>query len=188
MSVKEPDEQVLELMEDFLKLPAERFKDAEKVWCELSEFIPELETATKEEPPLSKKLGELTNALKHSASKLTRSVSASKGSLADDWKSFAERDLESMKDEVMALQEFILEERDRLKKGLRRATLWKNGCIDPERLFKELHEMGAISERTWVLIMTHPASLREVKDREASERLRRIAKLHLELQEVRSGG
>jgi hypothetical protein len=182
------DERALKLIDAFLKLPGDGFKAAEKLWTELTKSIQELEVAVKGDPERSNLLRKTVVRLKASASKLARSASVISGPLREDWKRFAENDLEALKDELLALQEFISAEREFLGRALRRVALWELGLADPERLFKELHQAGAISERTWVLIMTHPKSLREVKDREVSDRLRKIAQLLFELQEVRSDG
>jgi hypothetical protein len=182
------DEEVLKLIDTILRLPSDGFKAAEKLWAKLAESIRELEVAVKGDSGRSNRLGEVVTRVKASASRLARSASAASGPLAEDWRKFAKTDLENLKDELLALQEFISAEREFLRQALRRAALWELGEVDPERLFKELHQTGAISERTWALIMSHPASLREVKAREASECLRRMARLLLELQEVRSCG
>jgi hypothetical protein len=182
------DERALKLIDAFLRLPSDGFKTAEKLWAELAGPIQELGVAVKGDPQRSDRLRKAVTRLKTSASKLARSASALSGPLREDWKRFAENDLEALKDELLAFQEFILAEREFLSRALRRVALWELGLADPERLFKELHQAGAISERTWVLIMTHPKSLQEVKNGEVSDRLRKIAQLLFELQDVRSDG
>jgi hypothetical protein len=186
LKTKTADERALELIDAFLKLPSDGFKVAEKLWTELTKSIQELEVAVKGDPERSNRLEKMVARLEASVSKLVRSASSVSGPLREDWMRFAENDLEALKDELLALREFISAERGFLGRALRRTTLWKLGLVDPEHLFKELHQVGAISERTWILIMTHPKSLQEVKDREVSGCLRRIAQLFFELQEVRS--
>ncbi len=188
MKENKSDERALALIDEILKLRHDRFSAAKKSWSELAELLKDFEIAARSDKRRANRLKKITFLLNNAASKFIRSVSAANGPLADDWRRLAKRDFENFKDELLGLQEFILAERDFLSKALLRANLWKLGEVDPERLFKELHEAGAISERTWAVLVSHPTSRRDLKDRDASASLRRLAQLLVEIQEVRSGG
>jgi hypothetical protein len=175
------------MIDDFLKLPNDRLKAGGELWSKLREVIEELRIVVKEDSTRSTRFEEIETRLQTSASKLAKSMSVLNGPLAEDWKRLARNDLETLKDELVALQEFIVSEREFLKHAFRRVALRKAEEVDPKRLFEELHEARAISERTWALVVSHPAPLRANKS-EISQRLRNLAWLLLELQGVRSSG
>jgi hypothetical protein len=134
------------------------------------------------------RLAELGVSLKAAAAKFLQSLLNARhgGPLRGDWVRFAERDFIKLKDEVLALREFLVEEADFLKFACLRARLRNLSKLNPEKLFEELYEERAISERTWVLLMAQPNSWRKaLKDREVSGELARISGWLLDLQEVR---
>lgn len=178
---------VLAAVDGILELPQNPSRVG-TIWQELDPMLDQLSSAAKIDATHYKRLYELLSPLKAAASVFVQSVVNAKvgGSMRDDWMRFAERDLVRLKDELLALREFMVEEADFLRFACLRVQLEGLGRTNPEKLFEELHEAGAISERTWVLLMTHPASWsKALKDRELSRQLARISGWLLDLQEAR---
>ncbi len=183
-------EAALGLINHILELPPNNPSSAHKPWQNLDPMLGEILSATKIDAVRHVCMTKLIVSLKAAASELIQSLLNSKqgGSLRGDWVRFTERDFIKLKDELLALREFFVGEADFLRFVCLRTQLKKLGEIDPEKLFKELREAGAISERTLVLLMAQPSSWRKLlKDREFSEQLVRIAGWLLDLQETRMG-
>ena len=180
-------EALLTVVDRFLELPPQEVSSAGGLWPNLNNVLDWVLGATKFDVPRHGRLAELVASLKAAATKFIQSLlNARRGdSLRDDWTRFAERDFIKLKDEILVLREFLVGKADFLKFACLRARL-KDLRVDPEKLFKELHEGRAISERTWVLLMTQPNAWRKaLKDREISEELARISGWFLDLQEAR---
>jgi hypothetical protein len=91
-----------------------------------------------------------------------------------------------MKDELLALKEFLVVEAEFIRFSLDRTQLLLAGRCDPEKLFRELHEAGAVSERTWVLLMSYPGSWKKAVEKPGvAEQLQQISRRLFDLQEVR---
>jgi len=181
-------EAFLTIVDRFLELPPRDVSSAGGLWPKLNNMLDWTLVATKFDAPLHGRFAELVASLKAAATKFLQSLlNARRGdSLRDDWTRFAEHDLIKLKDEVLALREFLVDKADFLKFACLRASLRDLSRVDPEKLFNELHEGRAISERTWVLLMTQPNAWRKaLKDRKISEELARISGWFLDLQEAR---
>ena len=181
-------EELLTVVDRFLELPPRDVSSAGGLWPKLDNMLDWILVATKFDAPLHGRFAELVASLKAAATKFLQSLlNARRGdSLRDDWTRFAEHDLIKLKDEVLALREFLVDKADFLKFACLRASLRDLSRVDPEKLFNELHEGRAISERTWVLLMTQPNAWRKaLKDRKISEELARISGWFLDLQEAR---
>ncbi len=181
-------EAVLTLVDRFLELSPQEVSSAGILWTKLDNMLDWALGATKFDAPRHGRLAELVASLKVAATKFLQSLlNAGRGDpLRDDWTRFAKRDFIKLKDEVLALKEFLVDEADFLKFACLRARLTDFSKIDPEKLFKELHEGQAISERTWVLLMTQPNAWRKaLKDRKISDELARISGWFLDLHETR---
>lgn len=179
---------VLAAIEKILEVPPESPGMAASLWPELDISFNRMLDATKvdsmKQGPLTKLLAKVSTA----ASRLKQSLTNAKitGPVREDWMRFAERDLVAFKDELLALKEFMVEEADFLRFVCLRAQLKDISGANPERLFSELHEAGAISERTWVLLMAQPNSWRNVRrNHELSKQLELISVWLLDLQEMR---
>ena len=178
---------VLAAVDGILELP-QNPSDASSLWQKLDPMLDEMLVAAKVDPARHWRLSEVLSPLRAAASELARSLSNAKrgGSMRGDWMRFAERDLIRLKDEMLALREFMLGEADFLRLACLRTQLEGLGRINPEKLFEELHEAGAISERTWALLMAQPNSWQKaLKDRELSKQLARISEWLFDLQEAR---
>ncbi len=181
-------ESFLAAVNRFLELPLKDVSSAGGLWPKLDNMLDWALGAIKFDTPHHLRLAKLVSSLKAAATKFLQSLLNAKrgGYLRDDWTRFAELDFIKLKDEVLALREFLVDEKDFLKFSFLRARLTTFSKVDPEILFKELHEGQAISERTWVLLMTQPNAWRKaLKDRRISDELTRISSWFLDLQETR---
>ena len=132
-------------------------------------------------------LDELTARLKQTAARLSQSSLSLKrgGTLRCDWLRFAKHDLIKFKDEILALREFLVMNEDFVEFACSRARKGKPR-VDLEKLLNELHEVGAISERTWALLMSRVGEWQKAsKDRAVAEKVARISNLFFDLQEAR---
>lgn len=175
-------------IEKILDSPTESPSAAATMWAEVDASLNLMFEATRMDRAKHGSLGKLLAGVKAAASRLRLSLSNAKasGPVREDWMRFARRDLLALKDELLALKEFMEEEADFLRFACLRAQLRCPGEAKPERLFRELHEAEAISERTWVLLMAQPNSWRKVrKDREISRQLELLSGWLLDLQEMR---
>ena len=181
-------EAVLTAVDRLLELSPREVSSAGELWSKLDNILDGLLGAAKFDAARYGRLAELVASLKAAAAQFLQSLLNMRrgGPLRDDWTRFAERDFIKFKDEVLALREFLVGEADFLKFACLRARLRDLGRIDPEKLFEELHEERAISERTWVLLMAQPnAWQKALKNREVSGELARISSWLLDLQEAR---
>jgi len=181
-------EAVLTAVDRLLELSPREVSSAGELWSKLDNILDGLLGAAKFDAARHGRLAELVASLKAAAAQFLQSLLNMRrgGPLRDDWTRFAERDFIKFKDEVLALREFLVGEADFLKFACLRARLRDLGRIDPEKLFEELHEERAISERTWVLLMAQPnAWQKALKNREVSGELARISSWLLDLQEAR---
>lgn len=178
---------VLAAVDGILELP-QKPDEANSHWLKLNQMLDQMLAATKVDSARHRRLSEVLSPLRAAASELARSLSNAKrgGPMRGDWMCFAERDLVRLKDELLALREFMLGEADFLRLACIRTQLEGLGRINPEKLFEELHEAGAISERTWALLMAQPNSWQKaLRDRELSRQLARISGWLFDLQEAR---
>lgn len=181
-------EALLGAVDGLLELSPQGVNSAGGLWPKLEGMLDGLLGAAKFDAARHGRLAELAASLKAAAAEFLQSLLNARhgGPLRGDWARFAERDFIKLKDEVLALREFLVEEADFLKFACLRARLRNLSRVDPEKLFEELHEGQAISERTWVLLMAQPNSWRKaLKDREVSEELARISGWLIDLQEAR---
>ena len=181
-------ETVLRAVDDLLELSSHRASSVGGLWQKLEEMLGGLLEAAEFDAARHGRLAELMNPLVGEATKLTQSLHNMSRSdpLRGDWARFAERDLLRLKDELLGLREFLVAEADFLKFACLRAKLRHPSIINPEKIFEELHRAGAISERTWVLLMAQPNTWRKaLKDRETSQELSRISSWLIDLQEAR---
>ncbi len=181
-------EAVLTAVDRLLEVSPREMSSGGELWSKLDNVLDRLLGAAKFDAARHGRLAELAASLKAATAQFLQSLLNARrgGPLRDDWTRFAERDFIKLKDEVLALREFLVGEVDFLKFACLRARLRDLGRVDPEKLFEELHEGRAISERTWVLLMAQPNAWRKaLKDREVSGELARISGWLLDLQEVR---
>jgi len=180
---------VLAAVDGILEVPQDPSR-ANSLWRKLDKMLEQMLFAAKIDAARHQRLSEVLSPIRTAASKLTQSLANAKrgGHMRSDWMRFAERDLIRLKDEISALREFMIKEADFLRFVCLQAQLEGLGRINIEKLFEELHEAGAISERTWALLMTRQNSWQKaLKDRELSKQLARISGWLFDLQEARKG-
>jgi hypothetical protein len=103
-----------------------------------------------------------------------------------DWMRLAQRDFAALKEDLLALREHIVVEADFIKFICLREQIGELGGTKPAKLFEELHQASAISERTWMLLMSQPGSWRDsLKEKEVARQLSQISSWLLDLQEAR---
>lgn len=183
-------EVILEMVDALLDLSPHGLNSADGLWPKLDGMLDDLLEAAEFDVARRGHLAELIAPLKTAAAQLLQSLLNFKrgGLLHEDWARFAEHDLIRLKDELLAMREFLVAEADFLKFACLRARLRRPGGVNPEKLFEELHSQGAISERTWVLLMSQPGEWRRaLKDSGLTQELARISSWLLDLQDARKG-
>lgn len=139
------------------------------------------------------RLQELTRAFNSAVAKLSQSVSNLKrGPLKSDWARLAERDLIVVKDEALALHEFLSKNYERLRSAIERAGTRRGRDIDLRGLVEELRREQAMDERTWVLFVGYLGESglpwqRELEDEKILEQLVRISSWLSDLKQLRGG-
>jgi hypothetical protein len=132
------------------------------------------------------KLNQLHAAVDQATSQLVRSIANIRkdGRLREDWARFAKCDMTRLKDDVLALREFLVVNSDSFKPlshsiGMR--------CINLERLLEELQKERAISERTFVMLTVYLArkGLSRSEDPKIIEQISSISTHLSELQKIR---
>lgn len=181
-------ENLLGAVDALLELSPRGVNFAEELWPKLDGLLDELMEAVKFDEAHHGHLAGIVAPIKAAAARFHQSLLnlGRKGPLRGDWARFAERDLVRLKDGLLALREFLVGEVDFFKFACLRAMLRKPGKVDPQKLFEELHDERAISERTWVLLMSQPNEWRKLlRDRGVAEELARISSWFLDLKEAR---
>ncbi|MGQ9787731.1 MAG: hypothetical protein ACUVQM_00210 [Candidatus Hadarchaeaceae archaeon] len=134
------------------------------------------------------KLCKVVNLVRSSLARFFCSLANARdsGELRDDWIRFARNDFLQLKEDLMALREFLVENSDFIRLVCLRDHIDELAGTEPERLFEELHEAGVVSERTWVLLMSYPGCWRELlRKEEILKQISRLSAWLLELHEVR---
>lgn len=153
----------------------------------LTDVLDEILSNARFDPERRRRLNELNARLKQMAARLSQSSLSLKrgGTLREDWRRFAQRDFVKFKDEVLALREFLVMNEEFVEFACSRARKRKKR-VDLELLINELHENGAISERTWVLLMSRLGEWRKAsKDQAVADRAERLSNLFFDLQVAR---
>lgn len=157
-------------------------KGSAKVCKAIREFREAIEPNVNQRDGLNK----LYAAVDQSVSQLTQSlVNLRKDRrLRGDWARFAKRDIIRLKDELLALREFLVVNLNSFKPISPSIGVYSENL---ERLLEILQKERAISERTFVMLTTHLAKngRSRPKDQKIIEQISRIS-VHLsELHEIR---
>jgi hypothetical protein len=157
-------------------------KGSAKVCKAIREFREAIEPNVNQRDGLNK----LYAAVDQSVSQLTQSlVNLRKDRrLRGDWARFAKRDIIRLKDELLALREFLVVNLNSFKPISPSIGVYSENL---ERLLEILQKERAISERTFVMLTTHLAQngRSRPKDQKIIEQISRIS-VHLsELHEIR---
>jgi len=184
-------EGLLNEIDGLVKLSSSNFSEASKRGAAICKAIEEFKDAV--EPNTSQRdgLNQLFAAVDRAAGQLTQCMLNLRKDrrLRGDWARFAQRDLIRLKDEVLALREFLVSNANSFKPSSRMSA---RPSVDLEKLLEVLHEDNAISERTFVMLTAHLAQNGRSKPKDPAiiEQISRISAYLSELHEIRrvSGG
>jgi len=181
-------ESLLADLDHILELPQNNPGAASRLLRRLDQNLERVLEAARIDETHRQDLFRIVMPVRASTAELTQSLKSAKedDQLREDWSRFARRDFAVLREELLALREHMVEDADFLRFACLREQLGELGGTRPERLFEELHEAGALSERTWLLLMSHPGSWREsLRDREISKQISQISAWLLDLHEAR---
>lgn len=169
-----------------VKLSPSSFSASCKSSANVCKAIREFRDAIEPNVNQSDRLNQLHAAVDQAACQLTQSlVNLRKDRrLSGDWARFAKRDLTRLKDELLALREFLLVNVNSFKPNSLSIELHS---VDLERLLEVLQKERAISERTFVMLTVHLAQngRYKPKDPKIIEQISRISAHLSELHEIR---
>jgi len=179
-------ESLLKEIDGLVKLSSSNFSAAGKRGEAVCKAIKEFKDAIEPDARQHDSLNQLFAAVDRAAGQLTQSVLNLQKDrrLRGDWARFARRDLIRLKDEVLALREFLVANANSFKPSSRVSA---RPSVDLERLLKVLHEDNAISERTFVMLTAHLAQNGRSKPKDPAiiEQISRISAYLSELHEIR---
>ena len=179
-------ESLLKEIDGLVKLSSSNFSAAGKRGEAVCKAIKEFKDAIEPDAGQHDGLNQLFAAVDRAAGQLTQSVLNLQKDrrLRGDWARFARRDLIRLKDEVLALREFLVANANSFKPSSRASA---RPSVDLERLLKVLHEDNAISERTFVMLTAHLAQNGRSKPKDPAiiEQISRISAYLSELHEIR---
>lgn len=170
----------------FLELGPGEVKKGNKFGKELVESCEEIENLILDKE-MKSNLRSILSKLNSYSSRLSRDVSnLEEGSLPRDWKRFAKQDFSRLKDEVLALEEFLLAHEMEIRKRLYEVKYGMN----VKELFLRLTREEAIDEivRSRLSKLVEDMEEEELREKfeENEERLRRISKWLFMLKEVKN--
>jgi len=186
MSHESTFEDLLKDIDQLIKISPTNFSTAGERGEVICRSIREFKDAIELDARQRGSLDRLLASVDHANKQLTQSVLNFREDrrLRSDWARFAQRDLIRLKDEILALQEFLVANANSFKLGSRAGT---KPNIDFEKLLKLLHDENAISERTFVMLTAHLAQngRPKLKDNKIIEQVSRISTHLSELCEIR---
>jgi len=143
-------EHLLKKLDEFVNLPASSLPEASKLGEEISKSAREFSDTVNLPPRPRKRLDLLVAKISSLSSRLTRSVANSRrGTFRRDWARFAQSEIVRLKDEALALREFLLSYRRTTEKKARPPMPMPSL---PE-IIEALHSEGAIHEVTYAKII-----------------------------------
>jgi len=179
-------EGLLNEIDGLVRLSSYNFSVASKRGEAICRAIEEFKGAVEPDARQSDNLNRLFAAVDRAAGQLTQSVLNLRKDrrLGGDWARFARRDLIRLKDEALALREFLVANANSFKPSSRASS---RPSADLEKLLEVLHEDDAISERTFVMLTTFLAQNGRSKPKDPAiiEQISRISAYLSELHEIR---
>jgi len=179
-------ESLLKEIDGLVKLSSSNFSAAGKRGEAVCKAIKEFKDAIEPDARQHDSLNQLFAAVDRAAGQLTQSVLNLQKDrrLRGDWARFARRDLIRLKDEVLALREFLVANANSFKPSSRASA---RPSVDLEKLLEVLHEDNAISERTFVMLTAHLVQNGRSKPKDPAiiEQISRISTYLSELHEIR---
>lgn len=169
-----------------VKLSPSNFSASCKASARVCKGIKEFRDSVEPNADQSYRLNQLHAAVDQSASQLMQSmVNLRKDRrLHGDWARFAKLDIIRLKDELLALREFLIVNLNSFKPISRSIGM---NSVDLEILLEVLQKERAISERTFVMLTVHLAQNAQSKpeDPKIIEQISRISAHLSELHEIR---
>jgi len=177
---------LLKEIDGLVELSPSNFLAANKRGEEICKAIVEFKDAIEPNAHQRDSLNKLFASVDRAAGKLDQSVLNLRkdGRLRGDWARFARRDLIRLKDEILALREFLVANANSFKPNSRASA---RPSVDLEELLEVLHKDRAISERTFVILTAHLAQNGRPKPKDPAiiEQISRISTYLSELHEIR---
>ncbi len=169
----------------FLDLPNSSVSKANELGEKICKGAKELQNTARMDPKAQKKLEQLTSKLENISAHLSRSIlNSNQGTFQRDWARFAQAESIKLKDEVLALREFLTLNAEAIERSLKEMR-----GILLEELPEILREERAIHEITYAKLTKRLSefSRRELRkqEREAGEHLTRISGWLSSLREIR---
>lgn len=169
----------------FLDLSNSSISKTNELGEKIGESAKELQNTVRLDPIAQKKLELLTSKLESISARLSRSIlNSTQGTFQRDWIRFARAESIKLKDEVLALREFLTLNAEAIERSLR-----ERQGISLDKLPEILREERAIHEITYAKLTKRLSefSQRELRkrEREASEQLTRISSWLSSLREIR---
>jgi len=173
---------LLKEIDGLVTLSPSNFSMASKRGAAICRAIEELKSAVEPNARQSDGLNQLSAAVDRAAGQLTQSLLNLRkdGRLRGDWARFAQRDLIRLKDEALALREFLVANANSFKPSSRASA---RPSVDLEKLLEVLHEDNAISERTFVMLTAHLAQNGRSKPKDPAI-IEQISRIHVHLSEL----
>lgn len=181
-------QKLFKTIERFLVLPNSAISGMKELGEKICQGAKELQSTTRLDPKTHERLKQLTSKLENISTRLTRSILNSKqGAFQQDWIRFAQAESIKLKDEVLALYEFLTLNAEAIERSLR-----EEENIPLVKLPEVLREEQAIHEITYAKLTKHLSefsrkALRK-QEQDASEHLIRISRWLLSLREIRKVG
>lgn len=169
----------------FLDLPNSSIPKANELGEKIGEGAKELQNTVRLDLRAQKKLKQLTSKLENISARLSRSIlNSNQGTFQRDWARFARAESVKLKDEVLALREFLTLNAEAIERSLKEIQGISLGEL-PEILREEqaIHEITD-AKLTKRLSEFSQRKLRK-REREVSKQLTRISGWLSSLREVR---
>jgi hypothetical protein len=177
---------LLKEIDGLVELSPSKFLTANKRGEGICKAIEEFKNAIEPNAHQRDSLDKLFASVDRAAGKLNQSVLnlQKDGRLRGDWARFARRDLIRLKDEALALREFLVANVNSFKPSSRASA---RPSVDLKELLEVLHKDRAISERTFVMLMAHLSQNGRPKPNDPAiiEQISRICAYLSELHEIR---
>ncbi|KXA94075.1 hypothetical protein AKJ65_05475 [candidate division MSBL1 archaeon SCGC-AAA259E19] len=180
--MNKPLDEILMAIGEFLDLKTENVEKGDELGKEISKIADEIQELIVEEE-FKKKFHKITSRLKNYSTRLSRDVlNSEKGPLNRDWEQFARQDLSRLKDEVLALKEFLIEHEAILRK---RQNERRYG-LDFNELARRIKKEDSIDEITRSQFARASNELETEKIGEFKDTLLRISKWLFALKELKT--
>lgn len=179
-------DRILETLEEVLELDPQNIERGNELGKEIDEILPEIEKLILKDER-KKKYIKIVARLKNRSSKLSRDlINSNKVSLSSDWKQFARQEFSKLRDEALALQEFLTNHESILRKRLNEERYGIDLRDLARRIEKENRLDKVTRSKFSSLIKKMDSEEIQRKSDELKDRLNRISKWLLALTEIKT--